>query len=133
MGIGYGRKIAQVLARRARQHVGGSRQIHQVGRSSPGNYLGFYSSNQLHQIHSISLQSTTQHHHRQWDKCHVQRVQKLLRKYGNQIKVRICRTSKTNGQVEKANGLICNRIKMRLLAPLEKAKHAWVDELPSVL
>jgi hypothetical protein len=40
---------------------------------------------------------------------------------------------KTNGQVKKANGLICNGIKKRLLAPLEKAKHAWVDELPSVL
>jgi hypothetical protein len=40
---------------------------------------------------------------------------------------------KSNGQVEKANGLICNGIKKRLLAPLEKAKHAWVDELPSVL
>jgi hypothetical protein len=39
----------------------------------------------------------------------------------------------TNGQVEKANGLICNGIKKRLLAPLEKAKHAWVDELRSVL
>jgi hypothetical protein len=40
---------------------------------------------------------------------------------------------KTNGQVKKANGLICNSIKKRLLAPLEKAKHAWVDELPYVL
>jgi hypothetical protein len=40
---------------------------------------------------------------------------------------------KTNGQVENANGLIYNGIKKRLLAPLEKAKHAWVDELPSVL
>jgi hypothetical protein len=40
---------------------------------------------------------------------------------------------KTNRQVEKANGLMCNRIKKRLLSPLEKAKHAWVDELPSVL
>jgi hypothetical protein len=40
---------------------------------------------------------------------------------------------KTNGQVEKGNGLICNEIKKRLLAPLEKAKHVWVDELPSVL
>jgi hypothetical protein len=40
---------------------------------------------------------------------------------------------KTNGQVEKANGLICNDIKKRLLAPLEKAKHTWVDELPSIL
>jgi transposase InsO family protein len=40
---------------------------------------------------------------------------------------------KTNGRVKKANGLICNVIKKRLLAPLEKAKSAWVDELPSVL
>jgi hypothetical protein len=40
---------------------------------------------------------------------------------------------KTNEQVEKANGLICNGIKKRQLAPLEKAKHAWVNELPSVL
>jgi transposase InsO family protein len=40
---------------------------------------------------------------------------------------------KTNGQVEKANGLICNGIKKRLFSPLEKTKHAWVDELPSVL
>jgi hypothetical protein len=38
-----------------------------------------------------------------------------------------------NRHVEKANRLICNGIKKRLLAPLEKAKHAWVDELPSVL
>jgi transposase InsO family protein len=40
---------------------------------------------------------------------------------------------KTNGQVEKANVLICNRIKKTLLAPLEKSRHAWVDELPSML
>jgi hypothetical protein len=40
---------------------------------------------------------------------------------------------KTNGQVKKANGLICNGIKKKLLVPLEKAKHAWVDELPFVL
>jgi transposase InsO family protein len=38
-----------------------------------------------------------------------------------------------NGQVKKANGLICSGIKKRLLAPLEKAKSAWVEELPSVL
>jgi hypothetical protein len=40
---------------------------------------------------------------------------------------------KTNGQVVKANGLICNGLKKRLLAPLERAKHAWVEELPSLL
>jgi transposase InsO family protein len=40
---------------------------------------------------------------------------------------------KTNGQVKKANGLICNGIRKRLLASLKKAKSAWVGELPSVL
>jgi hypothetical protein len=54
---------------------------------------------------------------------------------GMGIKLKFASVShpKTNRQVEKANGLICNRIKKGLLAPLEKAKHAWVDELPSVL
>jgi hypothetical protein len=52
---------------------------------------------------------------------------------GIKLKFASIANPKTNGQVEKANGLICNRIKKRLLAPLEKAKHAWVNELPSVL
>jgi transposase InsO family protein len=41
--------------------------------------------------------------------------------------------SQTNEQVEKANGLMCNGIKKRRLSPLEKDKHAWVDEFPSML
>jgi hypothetical protein len=52
---------------------------------------------------------------------------------GIKLKFASVANPKTNGQVEKANGLICNGIKKRLLAPLEKAKHAWVNELPSVL
>jgi hypothetical protein len=55
MGSGCGRETAQILARRARLHVGSSRQIHQVGRTSPGNNSRLHSSNQLHQIHSIPL------------------------------------------------------------------------------
>jgi hypothetical protein len=39
----------------------------------------------------------------------------------------------TNAQVKKANDLICNGIKKHMLAPLEKARYAWVDDLPSVL
>jgi hypothetical protein len=39
----------------------------------------------------------------------------------------------TNRQVKKANSLICSGIKKRLLVPLKKAKHAWVDVLPSML
>jgi hypothetical protein len=52
---------------------------------------------------------------------------------GIKLKFAFMAHPKTNGQVEKANGLICDGIKKRLLAPLEKAKHAWVDELPSAL
>jgi hypothetical protein len=52
---------------------------------------------------------------------------------GMKLKFTSVAHAKTNRQVKKANGLICNGIKQRLLAPLEKAKHAWVDELPSVL
>ena len=39
----------------------------------------------------------------------------------------------TNGQVEKANGLVTNGIKKRLLVPLRRAAGAWPEELPSVL
>jgi hypothetical protein len=39
----------------------------------------------------------------------------------------------TNGQVEKANGLILAGIKPRLVEPLERLAGCWVEELPSVL
>jgi hypothetical protein len=74
--------------------------------------------NKFHQVYSLSLRSTTQHNHIQWYKFHVKGVQGLLRRIENQIEICICSTSE---------------IKKQLLAPLEKAKHAWVDELPSVL
>jgi transposase InsO family protein len=41
--------------------------------------------------------------------------------------------SKSNGQVEKANGLVCAGLKKRLLRPLKCTVGAWVEELPSVL
>jgi hypothetical protein len=52
-----------------------------------------------------------------------------------QKKAKLClRCAPTNKWAsQKANGLICSDIKKKLLAPLEKAKHAWVDQLPSVL
>jgi hypothetical protein len=40
---------------------------------------------------------------------------------------------KSNGQVEKANGLVCAGLKKRLLRPLKCAAGAWVKELPLVL
>jgi hypothetical protein len=39
----------------------------------------------------------------------------------------------SNGQVEKANGLILAGMKPRLVEPLERSAGYWVEELPSVL
>jgi len=39
----------------------------------------------------------------------------------------------SNGQVERANGLILSGIRPRLVEPLERAPGAWIDELPAVL
>jgi hypothetical protein len=39
----------------------------------------------------------------------------------------------SNGQVEKANGLILAGIKPRLVEPLDQPAGCWVEELPSVL
>jgi transposase InsO family protein len=48
---------------------------------------------------------------------------------GIKLKFAFVAHPKSNGQVEKANGLICNGIKKRLLAPLEKALQDDVDAL----
>ena len=39
----------------------------------------------------------------------------------------------SNGQVERANGLILSSIKPRLIEPLERSAGCWLDELPAVL
>ena len=41
--------------------------------------------------------------------------------------------SSSNGQVEKANGLILAGIKPQLVDPLERSAGCWIEELPSVL
>ena len=39
----------------------------------------------------------------------------------------------SNGQVERANGLILSGIKPRLVEPLERSAGCWLEELPAVL
>ena len=39
----------------------------------------------------------------------------------------------SNGQEERANGLILSGIKPHLVEPLHRAPEAWIDELPGVL
>jgi transposase InsO family protein len=59
--------------------------------------------------------------------------QEFTKELGIKIKYASVAHPKSNGQVEKANGLVCTGLKKRLLRPLKRAAGAWVEELPSVL
>src|SRR3954468_4870351 len=59
--------------------------------------------------------------------------QNFCEELGIKINYALVAHPQSNGQVEKANGLVCERIKKRLLAPLEQAAGNWVEEPPAVL
>src|SRR3954467_6900912 len=54
-------------------------------------------------------------------------------KHGIRLDVASDAHPQSNGQAERANGLILSGIMPRLVEPLERAPETWVDELPSVL
>jgi transposase InsO family protein len=59
--------------------------------------------------------------------------QQFAKELGIKIKYASVAHPKSNGQVKKANGLVCGGLKKRLLWPLKRAVGAWVEELPLVL
>jgi transposase InsO family protein len=59
--------------------------------------------------------------------------QEFAKKLSIKIKYASVAHPKSNGQVKKANGLVCAGLKKRLLRPLKCAAGAWVKELSSVL
>jgi transposase InsO family protein len=59
--------------------------------------------------------------------------QEFAKELGIKIKYASVAHPKSNGQVKKANELICASLKKRLLRPLKRAAGACVQELPSVL
>src|ERR1041385_236593 len=52
---------------------------------------------------------------------------------GIRLDVAFVAPPQSNGQAERANGLIFSGIKRGLVEPLERAPGAWLDELPAVL
>src|SRR4051812_17711080 len=60
-----------------------------------------------------------------------------LARYASEYGIRLDLASvahpQSNGQVERANGLILTGIRPRLVEPLERAPGAWIDELLAVL
>jgi transposase InsO family protein len=63
----------------------------------------------------------------------VGKFQQFAKEFSIKIKYASVAHPKSNGQVKKANGLVCGGLKKRLLRPLKRAVGAWVEELPSVL
>jgi transposase InsO family protein len=59
--------------------------------------------------------------------------QEFAKNLGIKIKYASVAHPKSNGQVEKANGLVCAGLKKRLLRPLKRTAGTWVEELPLVL
>jgi hypothetical protein len=59
--------------------------------------------------------------------------QDFAKELGIKIKYASVAHPKSNGQVKKANGLVCVGLKKQLLRPLKHAVGAWVEELPLVL
>jgi transposase InsO family protein len=59
--------------------------------------------------------------------------QDFTKNLGIKLKYASVAHPKSNGQVKKANGLVCGGLKKRLLRPLKRAAGTWVEELPSVL
>src|SRR4051812_20990414 len=53
--------------------------------------------------------------------------------YGIRLDVASVAYPQSNGQVERANGLILSGTRPRLVELLERAPGAWIDELPAVL
>jgi transposase InsO family protein len=53
--------------------------------------------------------------------------QEFAKELGIQIKYALVAHPKSNGKVEKANGLVCSGLKKRLLQPLKHAVGTWVE------
>ncbi len=133
MGTRHGRKIAQGVARRIRVSTCRCRQIHKVGRSYANQFPRRCIGDQIHQGHCISVWSPTLHRQDNGSNFTAKEFKEYCAGVGIKLLFASVAHPQTNGQVEKANGVICNGIKKRLLSPLEKARHTWPEELPSVL
>jgi transposase InsO family protein len=59
--------------------------------------------------------------------------QEFAKELGIKIKYASMAHPKSNGQVKKANGLVCAGLKKRLLRPLKRVAGAWVEKLPLIL
>ena len=60
-------------------------------------------------------------------------IQEFAEGYGIQIDWASVGHPRTNGQVESANGLILQGLKLRIFDMLKKFTGRWVEELPAVL
>jgi hypothetical protein len=113
--------------------AGRHRQILQVDRGpTPYQPQVRAGSGVLHK-HHLSLWGPELHHHRQWHAVHWEEAPDFCE--DNHIRVDWAAVAHpmTNGQVERANGMILQGLKPRIYNDLNKFGKRWMKELPSVV
>src|ERR1041385_5375701 len=133
LGTRHGGPAQEVIKRRKNTPAGSSRQVHQVDRSSAHHQLHSPHGSEFYQINHLQVRGATQHHHGQRTNFTAAEFQNFREELGIKINYASVAHPQSNGQVEKANGLVCGGLKKRLLAPLEQAAGNWVEELLAVL
>jgi transposase InsO family protein len=99
-----------------------------VDRSYPYHKLDSFHGGPFHPIDYISVWSDGQ-----YTNFTAEEFQSFCKEQGVMLNYASVAHPQSNGQVEKANGLVCSGIKKRLLVPLKRAAGAWVEELDAVL
>ncbi|KAE8790704.1 hypothetical protein D1007_34909 [Hordeum vulgare] len=132
LGIGHGGTF-QDGSRWHDSPLGGRRQIYQMDRARPIKKLDGPTAVKF--ITDISVRYGVPHNIITDNGTNFAKGALALycSKVGIQLDLASVAHPQSNGQVERANGLILAGIKPRLVAPLVRSADCWIEELPAVL
>src|SRR5699024_9348681 len=132
MGSGPRRSLAEG-ARGLHAPAGRHRQILQVDRGpTPEQHQVRAGGGVLHQHHP-SLRGPKLHHHRQRYPVHRKNFLDFCEDHHIRVDWAAVAHPMSNGQVERANGMILQGLKPRIYNDLNKFGKRWMKELPSVV
>jgi hypothetical protein len=113
--------------------AGRHRQILQVDRGPTLNQHRVRAGGGvLHKYHPL-LWGPKLHHHRQWHAVHWEKFLDFCEDHHIRVDWAAVAHPMTNGQVERANGMILQGLKSRIYNDLNKFGKRWIKELPSVV